>query len=238
MRLSGLGPALALVLYLNAGFASAKNATVTDLPLVEIPAATTPGRAVVLFLSGDGGWADLDRDVGKLLAEKGLPVIGVDCLKYFWRRRTPGETAVDMERALRHYLGAWRKDRVVLIGYSFGASILPFIVTRLPGDLRQRIDAVVLLGANWFANTEVHIRDWFRDRPDPFALNVAPEAARLEGTPVLCLYGSEESELSLCPRLPPGRAEIVRTSGGHHFNGDYPALAATIQAFIDRHGRP
>ena len=45
--------------------------------------------------------------------------------------------------------------------------------------------------------------------------------------PVLCLYGSKESD-SLCPQIVPplGKAQVL--PGAHHFGGDYDALAALI----------
>ncbi len=36
-----------------------------DLPLVEVPADTEAGDTFAVFLSGDGGWAGLDKEVGR-----------------------------------------------------------------------------------------------------------------------------------------------------------------------------
>jgi type IV secretory pathway VirJ component len=44
---------------------------------------------------------------------------------------------------------------------------------------------------------------------------------------VLCIYGEDETD-SLCPRLDPHKVTIVKLKGGHHFDGDYAALARTI----------
>jgi type IV secretory pathway VirJ component len=55
--------------------------------------------------------------------------------------------------------------------------------------------------------------------------------------PVLCVYGEGESD-SICPGLPAGggvtRVEIGK---GHHFSGEYAALADRILAFA-RGARP
>jgi type IV secretory pathway VirJ component len=59
-----------------------------DLPLFEIP-AQKPGDTLAVFLTGDGGWAQLDRSVAALLAQKGVAVVGLSSLKYFWHARTP-----------------------------------------------------------------------------------------------------------------------------------------------------
>jgi len=118
---------------------------VSDLPLVEVPA---PGSApyLAVMLSGDGGWASLDKEVAGVLAGKGMPVVGLNSLQYFWSARTPEQLAADLARVLRHYLTAWGKSKVVLAGYSFGADVLPFAVSRLPAELRNAVALVALLG--------------------------------------------------------------------------------------------
>ena len=40
------------------------------------------------------------------------------------------EAALDLERVLRRYLTLWKKSRIVLMGYSFGADALPAMVNR------------------------------------------------------------------------------------------------------------
>jgi type IV secretory pathway VirJ component len=46
---------------------------------------------------------------------------------------------------------------------------------------------------------------------------------------VQCFYGEEEAD-SLCPDPVAAGTERVRTSGGHHFDGDYARLAGIILA--------
>ena len=57
-------------------------ASLADLPLVEVRAATA-GPTFAVLLSGDGGWAGLDKKVAAALAEKGIDVVGVDSLALF-----------------------------------------------------------------------------------------------------------------------------------------------------------
>ncbi len=35
------------------------------------------------------GWRDLDREIGENLQKEGIPVVGVDALRYFWNERQP-----------------------------------------------------------------------------------------------------------------------------------------------------
>lgn len=200
-------------------------ASLRDLPLVELPVAKPSARMAVIY-SGDGGWRDLDKQIAGVLAQKGIPVVGVDSLRYFWREKTPDQVASDLARILRHYRARWGAERVLLIGYSFGASILPFAVDRLPEDLRADVVQVSLLGLEPRAPFQVSVSGWLgtSDR----GLPVLPELKRLDPARVQCFYGQKEDD-SLCtsPELP-AAIERIGTSGGHHFDGDYRGLARRI----------
>ncbi|HEX6395856.1 MAG TPA: AcvB/VirJ family lysyl-phosphatidylglycerol hydrolase, partial [Steroidobacteraceae bacterium] len=54
--------------------------SLADLPLVEVR-ADHPGSSFAVLLSGDGGWAGLDKNVAAALAAKGVEVVGVDSLR-------------------------------------------------------------------------------------------------------------------------------------------------------------
>ena len=207
---------------------------VSDLPVTEVPAAGSSDE-LALLISGDGGWAGLDQELAARLAASGVPTVGLNSLKYFWTQRTPEQTAQDVARLMRHYLAAWSKQRVLLVGYSFGADVLPFVVNRLPPELRARIASVSLLGIDSNASFEVSISDWVGsgDGGPP----TRPEVAALPHVPVLCIYGEGESD-SICPGLPAvsGIAR-VQVGRGHHFSGEYATLAERILAFA-RSARP
>ena len=207
---------------------------VLDLPVTEVPAVGISDE-LALLITGDGGWAGLDQELAARLAASGVPTIGLNSLKYFWTRRTPEETAQDVARLMRHYLAAWSKQRVLLVGYSFGADVLPFVVNRLPPELRARVASVSLLGIDSSASFEVSVADWVGSGEG--GPPTRPEVAALARVPVLCIYGEGESD-SICPGLPAAsgiaRAQIGK---GHHFSGEYATLAERILAFA-RSARP
>jgi len=198
-----------------------------DLPLIEVP-AKKPGDTLAVLLSGDGGWADLDRSVAEALAEKGVAVVGLSSLKYFWTARTPEHAAADLARILRTYLAAWKKDKVILVGYSFGADVLPTLASRLPADLQEHLHQIALIAASHTATFEIHVSGWLGVEDDQ-GQPVLAEARKLQGKRLLCLYSQDESSESSCPEiktLPNARA--VALPGGHHFQGRYDLLAEEI----------
>jgi type IV secretory pathway VirJ component len=204
----------------------------SDLPIIEIPAqsgalrsAAAPGDSFAVILSGDGGWAGLDQDVAGALSAKGIPVVGLDSLRYFWSARTPDGLAADVDRIIRYYLAHFHKGRALLIGYSQGADVLPFALNRLPAATRAQVALAVVMGLSEHALFEFHLSSWVSDsNAGPATL---PEIEHISGVPVLCIYGEEESD-TLCPKLDPTRFSIVKLKGGHHFDGDYAGLAQKI----------
>jgi type IV secretory pathway VirJ component len=198
-----------------------------DLPLIEVPAASPATNTLAVILSGDGGWATIDRELGNIFAGRGIPVVGLNSLKYFWTRRTPDGAAKDLERILRHYLVTWKKDKALLIGYSLGADVLPFMANRLPQELLAHTPVVALLGPAHAVDFEFHLTDWLSSSTSAAVHPVLPEVQKLSTTKVLCVYGEEEPD-TLCKDLDPQRATILRLKGGHRFEGDYNALAEAV----------
>ena len=200
---------------------------VGDLPLEEVHAGEA-GQQFALLVTGDGGWAGLDQELAARLAAHGVATVALNSLKYFWTQRTPDRTAQDVARVMRHYLAAWHAQRVLLIGYSFGADVLPFVMNRLPPELRARVASVSLLGIDAHASFEVHVAEWVGG--DAGGPPTRPELAELKAVPVLCLYGEGETD-SICPQLPPGSATSEQIGKGHHFSGEYAQLADRILSF-------
>jgi type IV secretory pathway VirJ component len=204
-----------------------------DLPIVEVPAqpAAQPTDTFAVILSGDGGWAGLDKEVADALSVHGTPVVGLDSLRYFWSARTSQGLAADIDRMIRYYLRKLGKKRVLLIGYSQGADVLPFAVNRLSGSTRPAIARVVLMGMSEHALFEFHVSSWISD--DNSGPATLPEVNRITGLPVVCIYGEDDSD-SLCPKLDPTKVRVVKLKGGHHFDGDYANLARQILAAAAR----
>jgi type IV secretory pathway VirJ component len=204
-------------------------AALGDLPVVEVPArpGAAQSDAFALIMSGDGGWAGIDQDIAAALTATGIPVVGLDSLRYYWTARTPEGLAADTDKLIRYYLAHLNKRHVLLIGYSQGADVLPFAVNRLPAATRASVALVAILGMSEHALFEFHVSSWISDsKSGPATL---PEVDRISGMPVLCIYGADESD-SLCPQLDPHKIMIAKVKGGHHFDGDYAGLAQRILA--------
>ncbi len=217
---------LATMLRPKIGFTMPGNISLGDLPLVELPAAHQP-KALAVILSGDGGWRDLDMQIGQVLASRDIGVVGLDTLRYFWNSKTAVQVGSDLAKIVDHYQLAWDVKDVLLIGYSFGADVLPAAINRIEPAKRKNIVQISLLGLAQKVAFEFHVAGNWLGLGNPDAKPIAPEAKKLDLAKVQCVYGEEEED-SLCRAPLFQKAELVETKGGHHFDGDYQALARLI----------
>src|SRR5436309_8353661 len=101
-----------LICFCLFAFATAASASLPpakQLPLVEVLSTKGSSDTFVVFVSGDGGWAAIDKSISKVLADSGMPVVGLNALQYFWTKRTPDTAARDLETICDRYLASWKK---------------------------------------------------------------------------------------------------------------------------------
>jgi len=200
-------------------------ATLLSLPVVEVPATHGTSDTLVVMVSGDGGWAPIDKTISRVLADNGMPVVGLNALQYFWTKRTPETASRDLQSIITTYSKRWNKPRVIILGYSRGADVLPAMINRMPTDVQSKIRMVGLLGPSPYVEFEFHVADWLRDKKAGLA--VQPELARVRDRKVLCLWGEDDKD-SLCNGLAQANVHVVTLKGAHHFDGGYDKLAHII----------
>ena len=179
---------------------------VSDLPLRPF-AATVPSPVMAVMLTGESGWVGIDRTITQTLLNRGVPVVGFDMPAYLKTKRTPDQMSADLARVVRFYLDSWAADSVLLIGDARGATALTFMSARLPADLRSRVKLVGLLEPGLQLES----------------MPALPEAARLNGLDVVCVYRKKESN-TLRPRMPPEQGSVIVTDGNRHLDKDYVLL--------------
>lgn len=219
---------------------SLEHATVKLMPTSPAPAGHDDVLAV--FYSGDGGWRDLDKQLGARLQAHGVPVLGISCLDYYWRMRTADESARDLDALLTKYTADWHKQKVWLIGFSFGADVLPTIVNKLSPANRARIAQIVLLSPstdvdfevemedyimvreNWLKTHLQKLKQWFN--PVPHYPALPPIVSLQAQPPIICYYGRDDSDDTVCndPNLPKW-VKVYAMPGDHHFDYNYDGLA-------------
>ncbi|MDG4897703.1 AcvB/VirJ family lysyl-phosphatidylglycerol hydrolase [Mesorhizobium sp. WSM4976] len=225
-------PADGLASLLQPHLAKAEATGISDLPLIELPSAK-PSDLLAVVLSGDGGWRDLDKTIAEELQSRGVSVVGWDSVRYFWSKKSPEQTAADLSAVIQTYTEKWHADKVALVGYSFGADVLPFAYNLLDADIKSHVAEISLLGFADAADWQIRVAGWLGAAPSAEALPVAPAIKQVPSNLVQCFYGQEETD-SLCPELAGRGAEIIQTTGGHHFDGNYARLALRILEGLNR----
>ncbi len=198
-----------------------------DLPLNVLDAKPAMNTMAVIY-SGDGGWRDLDSEVGGYLQSQGVPTIGLDSLRYFWSERTPQGTADDLAKIIEHYRRQWNVQNVMLIGYSFGADVIPATYNLLPPADRARVKQITLLGLSNQVDYEISVTGWLGVAGAGKGGDPIKDLTTIDPKIVQCVYGTDEDD-DPCPTLKDKGVEVVPIEGGHHFDENYQALGKRIR---------
>ncbi|NVO09631.1 MAG: virulence factor [Bacteroidales bacterium] len=198
-----------------------------DYPITLIPSAKVDSLPLAFLISGDGGWTSFDQSLAESLAEKGLPVVGLDSQKYFWNVKTPEETTLDIAKAIEHYMIQWEKKSFILVGYSFGACVLPFVANRLPENLKDKLTSLYALSPDEVGDFEIHVADMLDLGTSPDSYNVLEEMKKVKSQQPICIFGSEEDE-TLRNHFSDIGIKIITLPGSHHYKDDFSRITDTI----------
>lgn len=204
------------------------NQELGDLPLVELPTAGPPA-GLAIFISGDGGWRDIDKTIGEILQKEGVAVVGVDSLRYFWSTKEPDVIAADLTRIIGYYSKLWGARRVAVIGYSLGADVIPFVWQKLPPPMQKKINLLAMLGLEPTADFEISVSGWLGVASSS-DVDLKPYLPGLPFEKTMCFYGKEEvvENGTACVFPEMSKATLVERPGGHHFDGNYEPVARAI----------
>lgn len=204
---------------------------VNKLPVqVKAPAAGSTAP-LILYITGDGGMKKFSANMIDAFQQHNYPVVALNALKYFWNKKTPQQAATDVAELIRHYQSAWNINHgVILIGYSLGADVLPFIYNQLPENISSQVMQVVFLSPSRFTDMEVHISDML-GRSSNKGMNVTAEINRITGKPVLLVFGAEEKDFNLSDLTIAHYRKLV-LPGGHAYDEDANGVAGKILSAI------
>ena len=198
-----------------------------DLPVVAFPVDQDTSDLMLLVVSGDGGWNVWEESLQKEFSRKNVPVAGLDALKYFWKEKSPEQTTADLERVLDYYLKAWKKKQVILLGYSFGANIVPFVATRLHEPYNHMLYKVVMISPDPQADFEIHLLDMMNMSMSEYKYNVIAEVKKIKYTKIVCMFGSgEEPDRKDKFRMP--SVQYIELPGKHHLRFSFAPIVEKI----------
>ena len=159
------------------------------------------------------------------LNKEGYAVIGLDAKDYFWNKKRPQEAATAIEEVLNGSNKEWKKKNIVLIGYSFGADVSPFMLTHFSAALSNRINHLILLSPSAKTDFEIHVLrmlGWGKDAGE----SVPAEINKIL-KPVTFIVGDDENEFPF-DQVTIKNKRIIKMPGGHHYDGDVDALCKQV----------
>jgi type IV secretory pathway VirJ component len=200
----------------------------TSLSL-SVNSSSDTSKPLIFYISGDGGFNKFSNSFMQTLNKRGYAVIGLDAKDYFWHKKKPVEAANAIEQAINKYNNQWKRKNVILIGYSFGADVAPFMLTHFTAALAARINHLVLLSPSPKTDFEIHVLQmlgWGKNSGE----SVPAEINKIS-KPVLIIVGDDEdyfpfSELTIKNK------QVIKMPGGHHYDGNVEGLCGQITAGI------
>ncbi len=163
-----------------------------------------PARpAAVILFSGEWGWKPLPQDACSHLAAEGRHVLGIDSSEYFKKATTGPALAGDLE-VFRTYVneqaGKGKGEPVLLIGYSYGAEMVPYILNRGGG---AGVKGILLVAPDRSGAAVCRVTVLLKmPGPPEEAFDVGEEIKGMPPIPVAIMQGALDS-LAAAPALLP-----------------------------------
>ena len=187
--------------------------------------ASSHNKPLIFYLSGDGGFNKFSNSLCTDLNEQGYDVSALNCRSYFWDKKTPEQAAADISRYLSQQLNGRDNQQVVILGYSFGADIVPFIMTRLTKEISDKIIASYMMASSGTTDFEIHWSDILGGHSKR-EKDVITELNKLTDKKIILISASDDKDLDLSRITIKYKSEVL--PGGHHFDGDTHEISKVI----------
>jgi len=183
-------------------------------------------KPLLFYISGDGG---LNNSFSHAFMEQfhlqDYSLLGLNSRDYFWSKKSPQQAANDIGHVLMWYLSKWKCKDFVLIGYSFGADVTPFIQRCFPPGLAAHTKHIVLMSPSLKTDFEVHLLSMIGLDKNK-GMDVADETRKL-AVPATIIFGTNEKS---CPfdSIKAKNIQTIKLPGGHHYHWDVNVVVRQI----------
>lgn len=185
---------------------------------------------LVFLISGDGGFNSFTTNLCTAINNAGYSITALSGKSYFWDKKTPQQTTTDIENYIKSQLQTRKNKEFILIGYSFGADVAPFVVNLLADSNKKQLQSLILLSPSTSTDFEVHLSDMF-GKPKKRSMDVVAEINKLGAQKTTLIFGDDEDDF---PKKEIVLKNVVITSlaGGHHYDGNTTEVAKTMMMYF------
>jgi type IV secretory pathway VirJ component len=200
----------------------------TDLPVSFFKGSDTT-KPVLFYISGDGGWNKFSNSVIQDLNDKGYEIVGLNAKEYFWHKKNAEQTAKDMSSIISGHMKPMKNKSFILIGYSFGADVMPFVVTHSVAGVMDNLKYIILMSPSAKTDFEVHVSELLGIGISD-GESVPVEINKIN-KPLLFVFGDKENDFPI-KDIRVKNFKTERLPGGHHYDGDPAAVVKVIAPYL------
>lgn len=187
-------------------------------------------KPVIFYISGDGGFNNFSKSFAENLHRYGYDVFALNSKKYFWDKKTPLQTSQDTENYLKNIISKRKNKQIILIGYSYGADVSPFVYNRFDAEFKKNIKKLVIIGPSKVNDFEVRLSEYISDKE--YGFSVVHEINSLKDAPLLLVVSDFEYYHFPLSELALKDYQFLHLKGNHHFSGDTRMLAERLVPYF------
>jgi type IV secretory pathway VirJ component len=199
----------------------------SKLPLKEWN--TSVDKPLVFYISGDGGYTSFSEGVCATINKAGYMVASLNSKSYFDDKKTPRQTTDDFVNYLNDKINKRKDQQFILIGYSFGADITPFVVNLFPDSIKKKLISVILLSPSTSTDFETHVWDKLGLKKKR-SMDVVAEVNKLGTMKTAIILGNDDDFPINSIKLKNYVHELL--PGGHHYEGNTDEVAKTVMKYF------
>jgi type IV secretory pathway VirJ component len=186
-------------------------------------------KPVLFYISGDGGWNKFSTAFVQNLNSKGYEIVGLNAREYFWHKKNAKQTANDMSAIIASHMKMLKNKSFILIGYSFGADVMPFVISHSQAGIMDQLRHVILMSPSAKTDFEVHLSELLGVGSS--SGDSVPDEINKITQPVLFVFGEKEDDFPI-KNISIKNYKTEKLPGGHHYDGDPAAVCNLILPYI------
>lgn len=210
-------------LWFNASLYAGKVQTTKNIPTIE---SVSPGNCdyYVIFLTGDFGYMNFDKAIVHYLNVKNVSVVVINSKNYFRSAKSPAQLSRDFGSIINQYNRKWNRHKVILMGYSMGAEVIPFAVNLLDEKSRLQLSDIILIAPGQKAIFRLKPTDYLFEEKKGTDIITELVKMRAQKSYIIC----DDSPYSIRRKNLEGVCDHDFLGGGHHFGHNYALLSKLI----------